>query len=466
MLAKQVTYPSGTYWRIQYPGWTSGCGGYPGFDSLLSEPGMVTRANLISGGVVPDWRKRIVNAESATSERIINHLSVRSVLTTLNTLGDWVHPEAHIYWCNGVATQLPAAHETMVYHTPFMPQYPAGADVIASQLSVSAWSDMTHRLTSMYRDGLLGETLASAHRAVDLIRHPFKRATGLIDAYRRRAERRVSRFMSSTPASLRGAIARGRTRTMDAWGRSSPGRRQWRRLLKVERQLREDWLYYSFGVMNALQDLEAIVRATNREMRKGNVRRVYSRKQATITATSADDYLVSMRYGNVYGSYTDTCDLTHSIVLGVLESQRDQTRRESSLARLGLSAEAFIPTLWAVMPSSWAVDYFFDVDGHIDDWLARKLTIRWGSESRCTRVTRTTSTRATPKYSGAPWNYQKTYASVVNENDIELFTQHRTSVNTIPYKPWTFQFPDRLSQFANLWAVFSPTKRIGVNQWT
>lgn len=465
MIPKNISYTEGLWWRqVKAAFDASPCGvHYPGYDNIVSYPSSRLQENSVnpplSSDSVFDYRGRIARGEPATSERqLLVHHVVPLVVSAETT--EWRYPSSKRYVCKGTKYQYPVPCEYVTYYK----RYPARApDPLAVQAMLDAraeaWDEIRRKLTNIYRDGMLGETLANIHRAVDLVRHPFKRATQLIDVYRRRSMRRIKRFRDTLPGGARRHLARGRDAVVDSWTQTHAGRKRLKRLLAVERSLREDWLYYSFGIVNAAADIEAIVKATNREQRKGSVVRIRERRSVSGSILEPRGLIFESFGGPVTSALLHTTFASLSIVLGVHQSVADISRREDTAERLGLSAAAFIPTLWAVMPGSWAVDYFLDVDGHIDDWLARRVKFAWGCQSLCTRTTcQTTNTKIAPYATS-----EKVWSGRIEiEGESSVFSQQRTAVTTIPFKPFLFTFPTKLSQFANLWSVFSPTKSIGV----
>lgn len=465
MIPKQIAYTEGLWWRQVKAAYdVPRCGvHYAAIDRIISYPAHKLQNNSIVPPLavdgVADYRGRIARGESATSDRQLSVYRVVPLVVSTETTA-FRDSTNQAYYCYGVRYPYPPLCEYVTYYTRYAVAAPDPSAVQAMlDAQTEVWDEIRRKLTNIYRDGLLGETLASIHRAVDLVRHPFKRATQLIDVYKRRSLRRIKRFRDTLPRAARRDLARGRDAVVESWTQTHLGRKRLRRLLAVERRLREDWLYYSFGIVNAAADIEAIVKATNREQRVGSVIRVRERRSASGSKLGPRSQFFTTPGGTVHSQLLDETFTSLSITLGIHQSAANISRREDTAARLGLSAEAFIPTLWAVMPGSWAVDYFFDVDGHIDDWLARRVKFAWGCRSFCTRVTRrTTNTSFVPYATGTMvWT-----GRIDGESLDEKFSQQRTAVTTIPFKPFRFDFPTKLSQFANLWSVFSPTKSIGV----
>lgn len=455
MIPEKSYAREGYIWQDSVAAWDLGpCGYRPGSGGRIDNTSYRTLNNSVSPPLsadgVPGYRKLIADGQSATSSRTIVVYNVQSSLAVHDAWGEWVNPSNHIYYCMGVPKPEPPLLSYWWQWFPVPPDTTRSVSAdIRTQVDELAWSDVSQRIFSLTTDGMLGETAANIHKAIDLVRHPIKRCFAIQKSYTQRVKRRVRRFKAGLTPKERRILHQGRRAAVARLRDESPF--TYRQLLDLERKLREDWLYYSFGVLNALQDARAIIHATNREIRRnpGSIR-INVMRQAEQLYRWSDS--ANTRVRTYACQLEQTAVYQRSIKLGVRLPCNQLRDLDDPIARLGGSAQAFIPTLWAIVPGSWAVDYFIDVDGHILDWIARSATIVWG----CTSAVEELSLLC--KASPIPANFGevKCRSEVLSDGLINRKAVTRSLVNLLPYKPWRLNLPVSAPQWANLWSVYAP----------
>lgn len=472
---KHTTYAYPNIVRISHVG---GCG--PCSKGNHSEERYVyriaSRTDERNGTGVPNYRDRIANHVSASSDysRYIDlderaHVVVRNDARNqrcgcvIGSPRPWTYLSSY---SGGYYEQY--TNEYNVSATPGSPFSDAERVACNARAAAAVHSAITNRI----RTGLLGETaLAGVQRVFDTIKRPFGRASQLTNGYLalrskriRRADdalmhrgRRYDRALElggqyPRVHSARAYFARFRRRR----GLSADQRKKLNLFdayaLRIEAKcladLKKDWLTYQFGFMNAVYDIDAAVNAVERskaiEADMVRVTGYDDLNRTSVTESSRTLYFASFPSTTVTGA-----DYRARYVFGILASSFGG-KYNSVAAQLGFSARAFVPTLWAALPHSWAIDYFVNIDNLIDEWVNRSVKIVYGSFS-------TTSFRyGKVSVSGTITTANNVYScALIRPATRSILAYNREAVGVLPRLELTFRVPTSWTQLANLFAVYS-----------
>lgn len=467
------------YARIRSMAYQGGCGpcSQPYRSGGESIYRIISRSDSRTGTGVPNYRELIANHVSASSDysRYIDYQE-RADLIVRNDSRNTAcgcsvgHPKAWVYqgkYEGGVYEQ---------YEDSFSVGAPVGSPFNDSErlaCNARASSAVHSAISNRIRTGLLGETaLAGVQKLLDTFKRPFQRARQLTEGYLAMHARRIRRADSAL--SRRGrrynrSLGLGdRFPTIRRFREYFSGfRRRHRRLtasqlrdlnlydayarkleLKVLADLKKDWLTYQFGFMNVVYDIDSVANAVERSKAiEAEVIRVTGFddiNKTSVTESSLSLYFSSFPMIQVIGA-----DYRARYVFGIAASSFGG-QYNSVAAQLGFSARAFVPTLWAALPHSWAIDYFVNVDNLIDEWVNRSAKIVFGSFS-------TTSHRyGKVSVSGTITTASNIYScTMMRPATRSILAYTRLAVGVLPQLKLEFRVPTSWVQLANLFAVYS-----------
>lgn len=472
---KRTTY---AYPRIVRTSHVGGCGPCSKTTHTVttSSFGVVSRTDESDGAGVPNYRERIANHVSASSNysRYID-LEERAHVIVRN--------DARFQACS---CQIGSPSWTFKgsYEGGYYEQY--DNDLVVTATAGDPFSDgervacdsrassaVHSAISNRIRTGLLGETaLAGVQRLLDTVKRPFRRASQLTERYLAMHARRIRRANSALrnrgKRYDRSLGLRDNFPTIRRFREFFNGyRRRHRRLtasqlrdlnlfdayaLRLERKivadLKKDWLTYQFGFMNAVYDIDAVVKAIERSKAiEADVVRVTGYDD--LNRASVTESLQSLYYASFPRTYASGADYRARYVFGILASSFGG-QYNSVGAQLGFSARAFVPTLWAALPHSWAIDYFTNIDNLIDEWVNRSAKIVFGSFS-------TTSFRyGKVSVSGTITTASNIYTCrLLRPATRSILAYNRLTVGVLPQLKLEFRVPTSWVQLANLFAVYS-----------
>lgn len=146
------------------------------------------------------------------------------------------------------------------------------------------------------------------------------------------------------------------------------------------------YLEYVFGWANLIRDINDICKTLNKQAK--NVKTFKVTGQGT--SEKSQHVASTMTAWNSYAFVNiDIVDTDQTSVLYSVGLRPDDVALEQSVNKLyGFTPERFVPTLWEIMPWSWAIDYFANVGSIIEALCSRGV-----KQTYVCRNTRSTQTR-------------------------------------------------------------------------
>lgn len=240
------------------------------------------------------------------------------------------------------------------------------------------------KLNSVHKSMDGGVALGEIRQVIDQLRHPLKSFRTSIDDYLSTAHKRGRR--------------RARKDKKDKRDKSDADTRK----RAVVNALTGTYLEWKFGVQPTLQDIEGLMTALDRMSgRLFDLQRIRAGASwGTLTSDASihdggGAWVLSgtgisgpQQMAQVKARRTVVASgrITYSGAVGI-ESPESTFRKE-----LGLMPRDFLPTVWNLLPWSWAVDYAFNVGSVIDSICASYGNVRWCNQAIKRTVTETWST--------------------------------------------------------------------------
>lgn len=158
------------------------------------------------------------------------------------------------------------------------------------------------------------------------------------------------------------------------------GRLRRQPVLQRERILRDTWLEASFGWMPFLNDLDEaktyLERRQEQLYRQLEVVKTVNEENWIVSDTTDSSGVgavnVSWRKRNARKSI--------AVLAGGIKCQ-SSSRQLINASAMGLAPRSFVPTLWELVPWSFAIDYFSNVGDVIQGWSNQTVVLSWGRET-------------------------------------------------------------------------------------
>lgn len=252
------------------------------------------------------------------------------------------------------------------------------------------------------------------------------------------------------------------TRTLYSY--DSLRRRRYRNRMAFRSAIRQTWLEAQFHWLPLISDAQSAAEAFAEaaiKSRKENqyVQHKLSFDTETGLPTLNDTYVPTG--SAIIHRLTSSEKLTSAVKIcgGVRANTFAQPGFDARL--WGLAPRDFIPTIWELVPWSWAVDYFSNVGNVLTAWSYGLSDLNWTSKT----VKRTFTRKAVLNYNEAAnanlSNYVSGYGSAA-VTESSTFLLSRGSDIAIPSFKWDFHFPG-WKKVANLASVLTLKLRVSSN---
>lgn len=213
--------------------------------------------------------------------------------------------------------------------------------------------------------------------------------------------------------------------------------------------LANSWLELQFGWLPLASDIEDLYKALH------NPRPMYKR----VVAYGNDGYSEPIQYGVAGSGYTSTQMLTWNDYWCQVKYQGLVRVRDSPsgsrLLDFGLGVREFLPTVWEVIPWSFAIDYFTNVSEIVNAISYRSVYVPWVNQT--TTMTRTWNRTGRCRVTGNLF-YAQTLQDIPMNLRVTRKRVLRYAQVEVPMPTLTFQLP-KLKQFVNL-AALAVSKRL------
>lgn len=286
-----------------------------------------------------------------------------------------------------------------------------------------ALAKLHEKLAEFQRSADMGETLAEFGQVLSMLKRP---AAGIQDLYASWYRKAIRLDCSS---ALDFAAALG----------------------KLE-------LEYSFGWKPLLLDTIAAVEAVTKVRNAISAALKVSYKESKNVVKPSSGFATRMNYFRFRVLSKDDLVCTVRYQVGL---RPDQIATPTYMEEIGLSVDRIIPTMYALMPYSWTVDYFTGLNATIDALCADLSMIAWTCKT--TRWERTSFTSETldpvAMKKAAPGLVFTDIAGVPFSREVKRFDVKREVPTTLIPIP-TLRVPKSMKPYVNLAALFASRLRL------
>jgi hypothetical protein len=298
--------------------------------------------------------------------------------------------------------------------------------------------------------------LGELRESLQMIRRPAASLQKSFGAYMTKIDKNLGRIGRLPPS----------TRFVrDGLGNWQPIGKNANRTESVRKMLADTWLEYSFGWSPLVSDIKSGAIALARfgtDIRRDHVSAVGVHENVTSDATN----ILATAPGIVSLHWTDRHQIRVSYKVGLQASMNVPSGTPDRLIELcGFSWQNFAPTVWELLPWSFLVDYFVNINSVLEAYTTDTANVTWAS-----KFTKTASLRRIDYHLDVPATKAISGDVFVMANrpdggyyESEVSTGTRTSGLTYP--TLTFKLPDLPRQVGNMAALFLAQGRMRTNSF-
>jgi hypothetical protein len=313
----------------------------PSHTSASGSTGTVSYGSTIAyGSNYPDWRTRILGGLNATTnmsgtiQRVLEakegfmHAELKQVPDAPNSTGFEIRKDTGFGYL-GITAPL--------FHSN--PSFPTISLVSATNRALARYNAKVSGVNRQFQGGVFFGELAEALHG---IRHPAEALFKGIESYSNAATKLRRRYVKSKADFL--ALSKNRRRQV---GRAFSGAATG---LWLENSFH--WVPLMYDIQGAVSALEHTFDAAPYQMVKASA---YDEQQKTTDFSSWGT-------GRIYAGTVSTTAIRGASVkfYGIVRVGSRTTFRPDAKA-LGFDLRSFAPTVWELIPYSWAVDYFTNI---------------------------------------------------------------------------------------------------------
>jgi len=409
---------------VRYPiyGVSTSTSGQAALDSGFAPPGLLrfeTFPNQFSGSDNRSWKAQIRAGVNATT----NASGQKGVFNS--SLG----PQYYLF---GYANTNPLPAFARRYSLCFVP---SGMELIAPDVGLSGEANTRNQARTKFAKRV-EKTLTQFSGGVFL------------------AELREALMMIAKPGrALRSRVGSYLNEVL----RKGPKMRR-QPMSKRESWISDTWLEYSFGWAPLLNDLDDARTYLSRRMNVLLQELVHVSGAAESPLILTSESLRSQTSGFAQVRCYVRVRHKFSCVLSGAVSSRAYGPGLISASAMGLSPRSFVPTLWEVIPWSFAIDYFTNIGDVITGWSNQHAQLAWGRETlRAQRATDLTDQRAINTGLTKVENAIFIPSSIASTST--RFT--RTRIDNPPVPGISFEIPGFGTKWVNISALIASRLRIG-----
>lgn len=384
-----------------------------------------------SGSKVEDWKSKIAQGLNASSDYTLDRCSVIEsrpgvLLNTYSIYPEWAYQDKY----------APYHHVVTGYY-----------DVLTKpdHLVVDLAKPRAESLSKIYKkiesEQQRMNSLATLAEFGDVVRQFGKPFDAIIDLTNRRLNR-----LALEAKGLKGSTAF--------------------RKVKFAEIVASTWLEYSFGLAPLIDDTKAAAEALARfdYEKSGEQRfrsRVVSREASRSVVHTVDNFLTlsaPSQYFKLQRIKKIETEFRVQYVVGL-----DATpvaafgSNERLLGLLGFTPANFITAAWEVVPWSWLVDYFFNVQQILSAAVTNTSKVNWVNKTETYVTVRTLEWPCMVKETNANWATQKYYSSAsggLGYDKVRRTTMTRSTNISLGVPPLTVSNPfEDYNKLANMAAV-------------
>lgn len=367
-----------------------------------------------SGSSLPNYKALIKSGNNATTNFVASEQTYKSSpmiawseYRTLKNGGCEYHRKRKAWWSGplGASTAVPSVAMT---------------NVADNRARTAFYKQYENALTSFSGGVALGELKETLH----MIRNPAKALREAVGSY-------IS------------VLEKGRK------GKSQRSKADY---------LGKAWLEYSFGIMPLINDVDDAMSYFQKRRDQLSVDFIHISGHGEAKEVTCSVAESPAKASSFYFKY-ERRDATEISVnyKGAIRSDVTGTSTVCASA-LGLAPRSFVPTLWEVLPWSFAIDYFTNVGDVITAYSNGTAKLAWGCK--------TSRTFAEHKCFAHGMRWSSAEAQVIEHGFVPGFTRstyktvNRSKVSYVPLPDLQFEVPGLGSKWINLAALVASRKRM------
>lgn len=415
------------------------------------------QANLFNsysrtGANMPKYRVNIASGESAVNA--MNGSKYERRWREIKTLSVFVVPTSGVM--KGKLVEL--SDSLPIFGGTYLNTYPStsGASLTEANNRASAaiFSKIRNEMYQISGPTFLGELRES----LLMIRRPAASLQKSLGSYMLKVEKNL-KAIGRRPPSTRAV--------RDAFGNWQPLGKNMSRDAEVKKMLADTWLEYSFGWSPLVSDIKNGAIALARfgtDIRRSRCSAIGVHELVTLDLNEVKGSSPCGLYFKY--SVRESSLIRVSYKVGLSASMNVPSNTPDRLIELcGFSWQNFIPTVWELMPWSFLVDYFANVNSVLEAYTTDVSSVKWASRTVYTGSLR----KLTLQLDGAACLTNLAGLSPVlgrqdgGKFESEVSTVSRTS--GLVYPTLTFKLPDTPRQVGNMAALFLAQGRMRTNSF-
>lgn len=434
--SKRIFYRYGAFYHsVSYTGF-----GQPTVtDSSQSDFGGVAQTmggTVTYGDNYPDWKQRISRGDNATTSLSGD---VKRVLSAKEG-------EIHEHWKMVPDNPLSAAYEIRTndvygYLGISNPMFSSGSEfstislTTASNRALARYNAKCAEVNRQFQGGVFFGEIAEALHG---IRHPAEALFKGIEGYSIAATKLRRSFVKSK-ADFLSQSKRQRKKIARAFSEAASGL----------------WLEKTFHWLPLMYDIQGAVSALTSTF--DQVPHTFVKASATDKQSVTNQQSTYAGPSLYVGTKSTTTEVGASVKFYGVVRVRPRTPWVPDLAALGFDLRSFVPTLWELIPYSWAVDYFTNIGDIIYGASQGGCDVVWTAMGtrKYTKVTQRSGLNSKPPVPTFGWHFTELYGNVKESEVVAEHAQIARSTYTGSYIPtWEWSVPGMSLKWLNLGAVF------------
>jgi len=409
----------------------------PSHTASTANTGLVSYGSTIAyGSNYPDWRTRILGGLNATTnmsgtiQRILEskegfmHARLKQVPDNPLATAYEIR-EDHCFGYLGVTTPL--------FHSN--PSFPTISLTTATNRALARYNAKVAGVNRQFQGGVFFGELAEALHG---IRHPAEALFKGIESYSNAATKLRRRYVKSKADFL--ALSKNRRRKV-ARSFSDAATGLW-----LENSFH--WVPLMYDIQGAISAFEHTLDSAPHQMVKASA---YDEVQKTVTYGS-------WGAGRIYPGVTATLATRSASVkfYGIVRVGPRTTFQPDAKA-LGFDLRSFVPTVWELIPYSWAVDYFTNIGDILYGASYGGSDVLWTAigTKKSAKLSQISGLSSKPPVPTSGWHFTELYGTMKSSEVTTETAQIARATYDGPYIPGLeYRVPGLSLKWLNLGSVF------------
>jgi hypothetical protein len=407
------------------------------------------------GADLPKYRYNVRHGQSAVNN--LDAYRYERRLGGVKTLSAFVKPNSGVTQGQviEISDSFPFFSNFYVLNWPDFSQAGVGLAEANNRASTAIFKAIRNAMYQISGPTFLGELRES----LMMIRRPAESLQKGLGMYMLKVEKNLKGIYRRPPSTRR---------IRDAFGNWQPVGKNASRELDVKKMLADTWLEYSFGWSPLISDIKSAAIALarfNTDIRRERVSAVGVHENVTVDLHNQAG--VSPVTMSTLWDRRETLLNRVSYKVGLSASLTAPQGTPDRLIELcGFSMQNFIPTVWELLPWSFLVDYFANVNNVLEAYTTDLASVTWVSKTEYTGAIRKLTARLDVPNTKATWGNQFVNAGRIDAGEFisEVSNTKRRS-GGLTYPQLRFQLPDLPRQVGNMAALLLAQGRMRSNSF-